>query len=423
MSGQASLWNVEAESAVLGAVLIAPDETIPTLTLKPEDFYIHKNRYVWEAVSRLSTKRVAVDVLTLSDELERSGHLQEIGGPAYLTSLTISAPSSLNAEHYAGIVQDYARRRQDVEIANLIAKGAYNGGVDRAKVIELLTTNTGIDRGAVPVGDLLGAFYSNVEERSKNPKDVWGIPSGLPTVDKATGGWQSHTATMIAGSPGVGKTTLLLQVILEAAKRGHNSAIYELEMDNERLIGRIVSMLTGVPIRDMKSGRMENHWENFNRGIEILERLPLYISDNPVMNSMQVRADVARLKNVNGIELIGLDYLNLLTDKDNGDRNGDSIDKAVRFRSICREFAVAGISVQSVTKEGMKNVLPVLADMSGPAEVGFTADNVFFLVQEQDSQTDFNLLPAKLRDGDTGRAPIRLLKPKGKILFGEPARY
>jgi len=132
-----------------------------------------------------------------------------------------------------------------------------------------------------------------------------------------------------------------------------------------------------------------------------------------------VRADVARIKNAFGVELVGLDYLNLLTDKDNDDRNGNVIDKAVRFRSLCREFIVAGVSVQSITKEGMKSLLPVLADMSGPAEVGFTADNVFFLVQDQDTQQDFSLLPAKLRDGDSGKKPIRIIKPAGKLMFGE----
>lgn len=416
------LFNSETEAALLGSVFINP-EVLPLLKVRPEDFYIQRHRWVWEAILSLTARKSTVDIVTVSDELKHLDQLGEIGGPAFLTALINQSANSLNAEDYAQIVIDYARRRQDMQIANLIAHGAHNGGVDRARIIDLLTTNAGVDRGAAPLSGLLNDFYSGVETRSKSPRDVWGIQSGLPTLDKLTGGWQAQQTTMLAGAPGVGKTTLLLQIVLESAKRGHPTAIYELEMDSERLIGRLVSMLTSVPVRDMKSGRMSNHWESFNRGVEALEKLPLYISDNPVMNTMQVRADVARLRNSAGVELIGLDYLNLLTDKDHDDRNGNMIDKAIRFRSLCREFKVAGVSVQSITKEGMKNLLPVLADMSGPAEVGFTADNVFFLVQDADLPQDFSLLPAKLRDGDQGRRPIKILKPQGKLLFGEKASY
>lgn len=417
-----TLFNPEAEASVIGSVLIDPN-IVHTLALRLHDFYVVKHQWIWGAIKRLTEKRLGVDLVTVCDELERDGKLAEVGGPAYLTGLISQTPTSLNAEGYAEIILDYSRRRSDVEIANLIAQGAHNGGVDRAKVIDLLTRNAGIEKGASPVGELLNSFYSEVEERSKDPRDVWGIPSGLPILDKVTGGWHPQQTTMIAGSPGVGKTTMLLQFVLEAAKRSKPTALYELEMDNDRLIGRLVSMLTGVPVRDMKTGRMENHWPSFNAGIEQLERLPLYISDYPVMNTMQVRADVARLKNTADIELVGLDYLNLLTDKDNSDKHDNTTDKAVRFRSICREFQVAGVSVQSVTKEGMRELLPTLASMSGPAELSFTADNVFFLVQDKDEQTKFQLLPAKLRDGDMGRKPIDIIKPQGKLLYGEVARF
>jgi replicative DNA helicase len=251
---------------------------------------------------------------------------------------------------------------------------------------------------------------------------VWGISTGIAALDRATGGMQKQQTTMLAGAPGVGKTTLLLQLMLEAAKQGWRVGIYELEMDTPRLLARLISMLTGVPIRDMKSGRMENHWEHFNRGMEILEPLSLYICDNPVMDTAQLRGDVSRIKALHGLDFVGLDYLNLLTDRDSDDDNKNTTAKAVRFRQICREFDVAGLSVQSITKEGMRAIIPNLADMSGPAEVAFSADNVFFMVQDAESKIDFTLLPAKMRDSDTGRALIPLRKPQGKIAFGEPAR-
>lgn len=416
MTDTPQLFSRTAEDALLGAILIDPQQ-FHTLTVKPDDFQIERNRTVWEAFIDTIKAGREIDIITVYDEIVSKG--RDIGGPSYLSALITGVPASYNAEHYADIVTDYARRRNDVRIANLIAQGAYGEGVDRAKVIDMLTHNTSVDQGAVSIGSLLNGFYTGIEERAKHPADIWGMSTGLKSLDRATGGLHSQQTTMMAGSPGVGKTTLLLQIILNATRHGHVASIYELEMDADRLIGRLVSMITGVPIRDMKTGRMENHWENFNKGIEIIESLPMYICDNPVMNTSQIRADVARIKATHGVELVGLDYLNLLTDKDSGEKNDDTTAKAVRFRQICREFKVSGISVQSITKEGMKSVIPSLADMSGPAEVGFTADNVFFLVGDQGDETKFNLLPAKMRDSDSGRKPIELIKPKGKIVFGE----
>lgn len=410
----------EAEEAVLGSALINPDAIRVISWLKPEDFYIHRNRWVWEVMLSLDDKGIPADLVTLNEEIARLGYDVQLG---YITSLINQTPTSLHIEHYAQIVVDYSERRKYIQIANQIASGAYSkDGVDCAHIIDLLTKNANARTGAMPIKGLLSNFYDAVTERAKNPCDVWGIATKITALDKATGGLQRQQTTMLAGSPGVGKTTLLLQLMLEAAKQGYRVGIYELEMDADRLLARLVSMLTNVPIRDMKSGRMENHWENFNRGMTMLEPLHLYICDNPVMDTFKVRADVARIKALHGLDLVGLDYLNLLTDVVSEDKNDNTTAKAVRFRQMCREFDVAGLSVQSITKEGMRAVIPSLADMSGPAEVAFSADNVFFMVQDENNKQDFTLLPAKMRDSDSGRTPIALRKPQGKIQFGEPAR-
>jgi replicative DNA helicase len=413
--------NVEAERAVLGSLLINPYSIHEVGWLKSEHFYIAKNQWVWSAMLALMERNVPIDIVTLNEELARMDRLEEIGA-TYTTMLINQSPASYNVEHYARIVMEYAQRRTDLQIANAIAIGAYGSGVDRAHMIDLLTKNSGNSAGALPVKDLLSAFYDEIVERSKSPRDVWGISTGLSALDHATGGLQKQQTTMLAGPPGIGKTTLLIQLMLEGAKQGGRVGIYELEMDTPRLLARITSMLTGISIRDMKSGRMENHWENFNKGLTRLEPLALYICDNPVMDTAQIRADVARLKARHGLDLIGLDYLNLLTDHDSDDDNKNTTAKAVRFRQICREFDVSGLSVQSITKEGMRALMPTLADMSGPAEVAFSADNVFFMTQDAEKKTEFMLLPAKMRDSDTGRTPIPLRKPQGKIMFGEPAK-
>lgn len=413
----------KAEEALLGSLMIAP-ELLPEIVLNSKDFYIVRHQWIFEAMMELDAKKQAVDFVTLSELLEHHGQLQELGGRPYLTALITQSPNSYNAIHYADIVLDKANRRRDLKIANMIVEGAYNGGVDRARMVDMLTHNADARRGAVKLSSGLPEFAEMVEKRSENPCDIWGFPTGIVDLDNRTHGLQKQQTTMFVGSPGVGKTTIMLQIALHLAKNGHPGVVYELEMDMQpRLIARLMMMLTGVPVAAMMSGRMEKHWPSFTHGIEQLGAMNLYISDNPVMDSMKVRADVARMKAQHGIEWVALDYLNLLTDKDGDSGNDNTTNKANRFRQICREFDLAGITVQSVNKEGMKALVPQLADMSGPAEVAFSADNVFFLVQSQDVEQDYKLLPAKQRDGDKGNAPIRLIKPKGKLTFECPARY
>ena len=406
--------NREAEEALLGSFLINP-ELLRCVPVHPDDFYIQRHKFIYEAMQDVK----ALDLVTLSSELESRGYLGEVGGSAYLTGLLTASADSYNAEHYADIVREKASRRRDLQIANLIAKGSYNGGIDRASIIDQLTRNAPVNGAASPLRDSLGGFVEMVEERAKDPRDMWGVSTGLPDVDRLTGGLHPQQTTMIVGSPGVGKTTMMLQWALHAAVEGHSVAVYELEMDlKPRLLSRLIMMLTGVPYRAMMSGRMEDHWKDFYSAIEKLDLMnKLFVSDNPVMSSMDVRADVARLKANYQIDYVALDYLNLLTDSDGDSKNDNTTNKAVRFRQTCREFDVVGLTVQSVNKEGMKSVIPSLADMSGPAEVAFTADTVFFLVKDPDKPMMYKLLPAKQRDGDMGSGAIDLIQPKGKLGF------
>ena len=407
----------EAEEALLGSLIINPS-LLPEITLNPKHFYIHRHQWIFSAMRELDSRGIEFDLITLSEQLEKHKQLEELGGFAFLTALINQSPSSYNATHYADIIKDKAGRRDDIKVANMIAEGAFNGGVDRAKMIDMLTKNTDAGAGAVPISSGLAEFSALVEERAKNPCDVWGIETGLVDLDKRTGGLHKQQTTMIVGAPGVGKTTLMLQIALNAAKQGIPGAIYELEMDMQpRLLSRLMFMLEGIPTRAMMSGRMDDHWRAFTHGLEVMDGLKLYICDNPVMDTIKIRADVARLKAQKGIEFLALDYLNLLTDKDGDSSNDNTTAKAIRFRQMCREFDVTGFTIQSMNKEGMKSLIPHLADMSGPAEVAFSADNVFFLVEEPDKANMYKLLPAKQRDGDMGNAPIQLIRPSKKLGF------
>lgn len=188
------LFSIEAEESLLGSVLIDPD-VWPLLKVQTSHFHIHKHRFIWEAFLSLESRRSAIDVVTVANELEKNGILAQIGGSAFLTALTQRTPSSINAEHYAAIVSDYARRRQDVLIADMIVKGAHNGGVDRTKVIDLLSNNAGPEVTADPA-----------------QCTTWADIDAGP-IEYSWGGWLVNgLLTLLVGYSGDGKSLLALRM-------------------------------------------------------------------------------------------------------------------------------------------------------------------------------------------------------------------
>ena len=180
-------------------------------------------------------------------------------------------------------------------------------------------------------------------------------------------------------------------------------------MKDVRLVARLVSAESGIKTRDIFTGRMTD-WTGFAEGVAKIESLPLYISDIHGMTTSQMRADVARMKAQYGIKLIVLDYLNLLADADGRDDNVNTSLKSRRFRAICREFDCHGLTIQSLTKQGMDEMSMSLSGVRGPADVTYDADNIFGMVKHDSDPLQRKLLPLKLRDGDEARKPIALVK-------------
>lgn len=418
--------SVEAEEALIGSILT--DGGLYTLVgVHPDDFYIHRHRYIWQAITQLSQRGQSIDIITVQDELDKMNRLKDIGGASGLTKLVTAAADIYSYATYADIVRDKAARRKQITIANGLVQNALNGGVDVASVIDALSDSTNMDRAGRHVSQGLSQLYDTVEERAKNPQDVWGIPSGFLDLDHKTGGIHPEQTLMISGTSGVGKTTLMLQIALNAAKAGRGVAVFEAEMDEQRCIRRLVEIHTRgkVTNRMMLTGHMtDSAWQPYLDAIETIRKLPLYINDDPAIDTAKIRTEVARLKARQNVELICLDYINLLKDRagDGRDTNENITTKSRRFREVCRSLHVAGLTIQSMTKEGMKATIPHLADMSGPAEVHFGADTIFFLVQDEQEPSLYRLLPAKQRDGDSGSAPIKLVRT-GLAFYNAETRH
>lgn len=412
--------NREAEEALLGSVLI-DGSIMALLDLKPEDFYIHRYGWVYQAFLDLSERGVAIDFITVTNELEETGKLEEFGGMSKLTALLDRPATFLHAQDYAEIIIDNAVKRRALRVANKLAKGVYDNSLDFAEIIGDLTKAQRVKGEALHISHYLSELYDDVQERAGDPKAIWGIPTGFPDLDKRIGGLQTQETLYLSAPPGAGKSILAMQTARNASKNVP-VAIFSFEMSAVRLLRRILSAETGVSVRAMRTGWMDNKWDDFNKGIVTLEKLPIYISDIYGMTTASVRAEVAKLKARHGIKVIVVDYLNRLLDSDSEGELENTKQKARRMQSLCREFDVAGIIIQSMTKEGMKAAVLKLDHMSGPADVAHEGDSVFLLQKDDDVVGQVNLLPAKLRDGDMGTKPIELLWKANAPMFVSVSR-
>ncbi len=254
----------EAEEAVIGAILINPDSYYDVAQfLQAEDFYIHRHRWIWEAITRLQERRTPVDFLTISEALDSSGRLAEIGGPAYLTSLINNTPTSLHAAAYGRIIEQTAVRRRMLEAANQVAKLAYQSDASLEMVIDesekalFSASERMLARDMKPFAQILADLYDQVETRA-DQSGLFGVPTGFVDLDRLLQGLQPSDLLIVAGRPGMGKTSLLLSVVKHAAQtHKKHVAVFTLEMSAEQLAQRLVSQDTGIDTQRMRSGKLE----------------------------------------------------------------------------------------------------------------------------------------------------------------------
>jgi len=402
-------FSLEAEEAAIGCVLYEPD-LIDLMNLSADDFYLHKNRFIWSAILAIHSDGLSVDFVTVNAELERRHQLQEIGGAGHLYDLMNMTPNAYNAESYAEVVKRSAVNRRHIELAQTMLKGAMNGGVDVAAAIDELSANSAGNRDGRHISKGLDDFEQAIIERRADPQDVPGIPTGFKDWDKRSLGLHKQQVLLLGGESGTGKTTILFQAALHAAKAGYGVAIFEKEMSEESTLNRMIELETGVPFRAMMTGRMtDEQYAKFKVGKAKLSRLNIFINDDPGTSTADIRSVISRVRVRQPVDTVYLDYLGLLDDP------GDDWDqtKAVRFRALCRALDVAGFAIQDMVKfEG----IPDMQDMSGGSKVRFGADSIYAITKDEDNENLHYLLPLKERYGDTAKRKVRLMR-KGLAFF------
>lgn len=366
--------DVEAEEAVLGSLLIDPDALYRVASfLRPEDFYIQKNGWIYEAILALHERREPVDFVTLRNELEARGILEEVGGVAYLARLIDTVPTAIHVEAYGRIVEEAAIRRRLISAASDIAQLAYQEGqeigevLDRAEQSLFAISQRRITRDLVPIQDVVRPFYDRIEYLYTHQGEPLGVPTGFIDLDRLLGGLQKSDLIIVAARPGVGKTSLCLSIARNAARMGKHVAIFSLEMSAEQVVQRLVSAETGIDAQRLRLGQLrEEEWPLLVQATGVLSELPIFIDDTPAISALQLRTKARRIHAEYGLDLIVVDYLQLMTSDVRVENRVQEVSYISRMlKSLARELDIPVLAVSQLSRavEQRTDKRPVLADL------------------------------------------------------------
>lgn len=411
--------NRSAEEATIGGVLIAPERMTDLYFLKADDFYITRNKWIWEAIKRLEEKHISIDTLTLTNELGSIGRLEEVGGAAYITSLCIGVPDSYNVADYARIVVDCAVRRRVINAASIAAQAAYSAerieDVQEAAnaVPESVFRDSDNDNtfkaGLSRVYDRAG---ENAERTAKGlPLEV-GLTTGFVDLDRILLGIEPEENVVVAAPTGQGKTAFLLNLAAHVAlKLKKKVAIFSQEMGVEEVVRRMVASHTGIDSQRIKTGAMrENEWPVFTYAIETLDSAGLYVSDASNLTPAKLRAKCLQLKKTDGVDLVIVDYLQLMSagiKTDNRQLEVSYISR--RNKMLAREIKTPVMSACQLNRayEQRANKRPVLSDLRESGSIEQDANTVIFLYRPDEAKPEeVDAIVAKRRDGALGTASL-----------------
>ena len=411
--------NRQAEEAVLGSVLINPESYYDVgQILDADNFYIIRNRWIWEVFTYLHENRIPIDNLTLSEELENRSQLEEIGGQAYLMMLVNQTPSSLNAQAYARIVEATSVRRRMLTAANEMAKLAYQEDreldsiIDSAEKSVFNLSERRVRRDMQPIQTIVSDYYNRVSIQSASGEEIKGVPTELLDLDKVLGGLQKSDLLIVAGRPASGKTGFLITVAKNAAiKHKKHVAMFSLEMSNEQLVQRMIAQLTSINSQKLRSGTLDpEQWEPFTQAVDILSNTKIFLDDTPAMTPIQMRTKCRRLHLEQRIDLVLVDYIQLMSGDSRTDNRVQEVSYISRnLKTLARELNVPVLAAAQLSRsvEQRSDKTPILSDLRESGSLEQDADIVMFIHRKEENKNDtlptelVELKVAKHRNGPT----------------------
>jgi len=419
--------NDEAERSLLGAVLLDNDILDTVLTkLSPEDLYRERHRHIFRAMRELhdSQEDPTIDVVTLGDQLATEEKLEAVGGPSFLTRLSNEVPSAANVEQYIGIVRNKATLRQFISATGTLLEEGYsdvsdvNTFLDRAEREIFDITQSGVRREYASIAEVLKDTFEQLEALHESSENITGIPSGFADLDEITAGWQDSDLIIIAGRPGMGKTTLTLNMAAHAAlERNVPVGFFSLEMSNMQLGTRLLCSEAQINSRDVRAGRAgEREWEQLIQAAGKLNKANLFLDDTPALSIMELRSKCRRLVAEEDVGVIFVDYLQLMQPSKSHDIREQEISEISRsLKGIAKELAIPVVALAQLNRgvESRADKRPKLRDLRESGAIEQDADVICFIYRDEvynedtEDQGIAEIIIGKHRNGPVGTIRLR----------------
>ena len=437
MSNQLPPQSSDAEESILGALLIDGEVMLEIAdSLKPGDFYKPANAKVYSAIQRLYEQSQPIDILTVSEELERRGQIEEIGGRAALADLCDRTPTAVHAKQYAKIVERKSMLRGLIGAAGRIASIGYEDpsdiseAIDRAEAELFAVSERRAANGFTQIGALVGAAYDQLDRMHQNRGQLMGLRTGYSAIDTITQGLQNSDFIVLAARPSVGKTSLALNIAENVSLReGKSVGVFSLEMSKEQLVLRLLSSVTKINSFNLRSGQVNDlDFPKIADALGTLSNAKMFIDDTVNISVMELRTKARRLKMEQGLDLLIVDYLQLMQpgqQSRDGNRVQEVSDISRGLKALARELGIPIMALSQLSRqtEAREKGEPRLSDLRESGAIEQDADVVIFLYRDGERSDDagvtgeaINFNVAKHRNGPTGSGQLWFRKEETRFV-------
>jgi replicative DNA helicase len=422
LPGKVPPQNLEAERAVLGAILLEPALLARAIELLiPEEFYKEAHRKVFAAMVRLFERGEPADVITVTESLRREGVFEEIGGHTFMATLQEEGTVATQFSAYTGIVREKALLREMIRVAREIVEEGYEETddvqvlLDRAEQMLFRISQRRFQRSAFPVREILAQAIQHIETLYHRKEDITGLATGFTELDKRTAGLQRSDFVIIAGRPSTGKTAFALNVAAHAAvEMGRSALIFSLEMSKEQLVQRLICAEARVDSQKVRSGFLQPpEWRRIIDAAGRLSEAPLFIDDTANLSVLEARAKARRIQAEHRLELVVIDYLQLMQGRWRAENRQQEISEISRsLKALAKELNVPVVALSQLSRavEARGDALPRLSDLRESGALEQDADLIMFLARKENAPEaevgTTDLVIGKHRNGPTGRLEL-----------------
>jgi replicative DNA helicase len=419
--------NVEAERSILGAILL--DNAVCNQAielLRRDDFFLESHRRIFDKMVALSERLTPIDLITLSDELRRAGEFEQIGGATYIASLIDGVPRTDTIEPYAKLVKSKSMLRKLISAANQISALAFEEEddadviIDKAEQMIFQIAEDRVRQGFQYVGDVAHRRLEQIEQMAGRPEMITGVPTGFTDFDRMTSGLQRQELIVIAARPSMGKTALALNMAQYASKNSNVVGIFSLEMSAEQLVSRLLCSEARVDAHRLRTGYLNREeWARLADALRRLCETKIFIDDSAAVSVMEMRAKCRRLKAEHGLDLLVIDYLQLMAGRGRIESRQQEVSQISRdLKGLAKELDVPVVALSQLSRapEQRTEHKPQLSDLRESGAIEQDSDVVCFIYREElynptdENQGTAELIIGKQRNGPTGMVQLAFLK-------------